>query len=227
MAGAPNEDGGPRDGGPRDGGPRGGGPRGGGGGFGGGYLWFGVTPTPPLVLPGEYRVRLTLPGQTLDQLFTVRLDPRSKATLEQLRAQHDTLERLLAAEQRISTALMQIGTITDQITAIAKVVPDRALADQGQQLAGDLQKLAARLRNQEGEYRAPAQVRENLAQLYVMISQYDGPPTQAQAEWLDKFEQQSATVLADLDKIFHERLAAFNAGLRNVGIPAPVSAGKE
>jgi photosystem II stability/assembly factor-like uncharacterized protein len=46
------------------------------------------SPEGPLALPGVYTLRLTVDGRTYAQTVTVRNDPRSPASLSELRAQH-------------------------------------------------------------------------------------------------------------------------------------------
>ena len=54
----------------------------------------------PLVVPGEYRLRLTVGGESAEQPVTVLPDPRSDATIENLRAQ---TEFLIGVRDRISS----------------------------------------------------------------------------------------------------------------------------
>lgn len=60
----------------------------------------GRTPPSPegvLALPGTYTLRLTVDGRSVTQPVTVRPDPRSPASLEALRAQHDLETRIADA----------------------------------------------------------------------------------------------------------------------------------
>ena len=53
-------------------------------------------PEGPLVLPGTYTVALTVNGNTLTRTLTVAMDPRVKATVADLAAQHAAARRLAA-----------------------------------------------------------------------------------------------------------------------------------
>jgi hypothetical protein len=59
-----------------------------------------TPPTSPLARPGQYRVRLMVGGETREQPFEIRMDPRIKASDEDLKAQFDLMVdiRDLAAE---------------------------------------------------------------------------------------------------------------------------------
>ena len=64
----------------------------------------------PLVLPGTFQVRLTAGGRTLTESFEVVNDPRSPATVEELREQ---LDCLLAIRDRISAAYEGVRRIRE------------------------------------------------------------------------------------------------------------------
>jgi len=91
------------------------------------YTWNlrgnGVRGTGPLVLPGEYELRLVHAGGEARQLLTVELDPRVKAagiTNADLQAQADLILRVQRARQRadavVSKARQIIKEPTDEVT---------------------------------------------------------------------------------------------------------------
>ncbi len=53
-------------------------------------------PQGPMVLPGQYEIRLTAGGQTLRQPLTVTLDPRLSVSLQELRQQLELAQRIAA-----------------------------------------------------------------------------------------------------------------------------------
>jgi hypothetical protein len=61
-------------------------------------------PRGPWVTPGTYVVRLVVDGRAQEQPLTVRLDPRVKASREELEAQHTLSVRLCAALARVAAA---------------------------------------------------------------------------------------------------------------------------
>ena len=76
--------------------------------------------TSPWVLPGKYTLRLTANGKTYTQTLTVKLDPRVKASAEDLQEQHDlsvncyngrkSLLQVLDEAQILQHQLQQKGT---------------------------------------------------------------------------------------------------------------------
>jgi len=66
------------------------------------------TPRAPegaAALPGDYTVRLTVDGKTLEQPLKVRMDPRVTTSAEELRLQHATATRITEAMRRDVEAL--------------------------------------------------------------------------------------------------------------------------
>ncbi len=84
------------------------------------------TPEGPLALPGVYTARLTVDGRTYEQTFTVRNDPRSPATLADLRAQHDLQMKLYAGAKESWDGWHRAAAMRD---AVAQVVRGNPPAD--------------------------------------------------------------------------------------------------
>jgi hypothetical protein len=61
-------------------------------------------PLGPLVLPGDYTVRLTVDGVALARPLTVKMDPRVRISQDDLASQFALLERLTAARSRLDAA---------------------------------------------------------------------------------------------------------------------------
>ncbi len=81
------------------------------------------TPEGPLALPGTYTARLTVNGQTYQQSFSVRNDPRSPATLRDLEAQHALQMRLYAGARESWDGWHQVAAIRDGIAQVLRNNP--------------------------------------------------------------------------------------------------------
>jgi photosystem II stability/assembly factor-like uncharacterized protein len=122
------------------------------------------TPLEPrgvLVLPGEYRVRLTVDGRTFEQPLTVRMDPRVATPAAEL-AQQYALGRALAATMALSHHSAEAGivgraidgkrlrTINGELGALlvltqqADVAPTPAQRQAFERLKAELQSLLVR-----------------------------------------------------------------------------------
>jgi photosystem II stability/assembly factor-like uncharacterized protein len=62
----------------------------------------------PRVMPGEYRVRLSALGETVEQTFTVRLDPRIQASAEDLAIYDREMRKLYGTQCSITQATARI-----------------------------------------------------------------------------------------------------------------------
>ena len=79
------------------------------------------SPLGPLVPPGAYTLRLTVDGKTYTQPVTVVIDPRSPATVADVRAQYALQTRVVAAMQTAWDGYQQVAA------ARATVAADKAL----------------------------------------------------------------------------------------------------
>jgi photosystem II stability/assembly factor-like uncharacterized protein len=76
------------------------------------------SPTGPKAVPGKYRVRLTVDGKTLEQLFTVVMDPRSPATSEVLAQQVELGRKMFGETVEARRALAEMGSVQKQLAEI-------------------------------------------------------------------------------------------------------------
>ncbi|HMK92564.1 MAG TPA: glycoside hydrolase [Thermoleophilia bacterium] len=67
-------------------------------------------PRGPLVLPGDYQLRLTVGGRTDTQTLTVRMDPRVRTSSGDLRDQFAQSMRVVLAMGRVREMLDRVGT---------------------------------------------------------------------------------------------------------------------
>src|SRR5258708_18878903 len=74
--------------------------------------------TAPWAMPGEYKVRLTADGQSQEQKFTVKMDPRVQTSTTQLQEQFDLSVICYNARQTAVDALAKISAIDKQISQI-------------------------------------------------------------------------------------------------------------
>jgi hypothetical protein len=84
------------------------------------------TPEGPLALPGTYTARLTVDGRAYTETFTVRNDPRSPATLADLRAQHALQMQLYEGAKASWDGWHQVAAMRG---AVAQVVRSNPPAD--------------------------------------------------------------------------------------------------
>jgi photosystem II stability/assembly factor-like uncharacterized protein len=143
-------------------------------------------PEGPQALPGNYQLRLTVDGKSYTRPFKLAMDPRVKASPQDL-------ERQFALEFRLVQAVEQATTAVDEIHAAAQ--SGKISAEDERKLAG-----ARRQRGQTAPETAPqqptlAQLAGNMAQLITVIDSADAAPTSQASQAAEKALVQVRTLL--------------------------------
>jgi len=158
-----------------------------------GYSMFTVAgrdvprePSGPQALPGSYQVRLTVDGKTYTQPFKLTMDPRVKATPQDLEKQFSLELKLVRAMQEANQAVEDIHTAAQA---------GKISAEDEKKLAG-----ASRRRGESepaGGTQQPAfaQVIGNLAQLITTIDSADAAPTIQASQAAEKTLAQAQALL--------------------------------
>jgi photosystem II stability/assembly factor-like uncharacterized protein len=88
------------------------------------------NPSGPKVVPGIYKVRLTVDGKAQEQSLKVVMDPRSTATPEVLAQQLQLGRQIFGETVEARRALAEIGSVQKQLTDIQQKVGQQKLAEQ-------------------------------------------------------------------------------------------------
>ena len=87
-----------------------------------------ASPEGPLALPGTYTLKLTVNGTSSTQTVNVRNDPRSPATLADLRAQHELQMKLYDGSKEAWQGYGQVAAMRGQIAELLRASPSSDLA---------------------------------------------------------------------------------------------------
>jgi len=158
---------------------------------GGGGTWV-------RAIPGEYTVRLTAAGQTAEQRVTVRMDPRVKATAEDMRVWHTEARTIERIDCTLDRASADLAAVERQLADLETRTPGaRAQIDA---LRRELRPIVLALR---GDPRDPGHVNlpGRINWLTIQVGNYSGRPTAAQMEWIATYARQTAEVVAALDRV--------------------------
>jgi photosystem II stability/assembly factor-like uncharacterized protein len=131
-----------------------------------------AEPRGPWALPGEYTVRLTVGGRTLTRPLRLKMDPRVKATLDELRAQ---LER----SQEI------VRDLARSVEALEKLKKEHGRTPEGPK-ASELAQAEAKLTSLNGR----------LATVYGILQDIDAAPTAAALRSAQELRQELDSALA-------------------------------
>jgi hypothetical protein len=174
---------------------------------------FHDTPRYPLgaaVLPGQYKVVLTVGGKSFSQLLTVRIDPRVKTSAADLGRQFELDRKIAGALHKDYEALQQVRSLRSQLKSLAG---HAAIA----KTAAELEAKAAPIEGEEDGYgtrylstpegRSLSRLNSGLSTLVSALDTADAAPT-----------TQQVAMFGELDKALDEQLSAWGQ-LKSKDIP--------
>jgi photosystem II stability/assembly factor-like uncharacterized protein len=186
-------------------------------------------PEGPLVLPGEYTVKLIVNGRSLSQPLTVKMDPRVKTSAEGLAQQFSLALRSWDGMKQVHSMLTQLRALQAQIKARREQAGGGALADALGALDRKLSALAGQPagrffmmmggggRGRGGEPTL-GRLQGELAMLLHIVESADEPPTTQAAAAADHLQQVLTNLTARWEDLKREDLARVNEQLRQAQI---------
>jgi photosystem II stability/assembly factor-like uncharacterized protein len=184
----------------------------------------------PLVLPGDYTLRLTAAGHSVTQPIRVELDPRSTAAPADLEAQHAFALALRDQMSRIADMVERIRVVRDQLTARNRLLAGNPAAapvvELGEQIVKGLNEVERTIHNPDAEVDydilagrdGGTKIYSKLAWLYWGADDHDGPPTQGMREVAAELAAELASEEAKLDNLLRNDLPKLNALAAELGI---------
>jgi photosystem II stability/assembly factor-like uncharacterized protein len=166
--------------------------------------------TSPWVMPGRYRIVLTVNGQKSTQPLTVEIDPRVKTPAADLQKQFDL-------SWQVYQDLLRLQPAVERATAAAaklKALSEKASGAEAARLESESKQLQE-LEGHEGRRRRGAHqetltgVRASLMQVFTMLQEADQPPTTQVAEQVPKLHQQTEAILEAWSRFESSQLSNF------------------
>ena len=196
--------------------------------FDGMIFWAGGT-TGPLVLPGNYTVRLIVDGApALEQKFLVRKDPRTDATPADLIAQYKLLMQIRDRTTDANDAVRTVRYVRAQLDARAKElgadsVQFRPLARALDAKASEVEAKVYQVKNQSGQdpLNYPIKVNNQIAALAGVVGSTEARPTKQSVEVFNILNKELETYLVELRKVWQELLPPVDEFLKSKG-KAPI-----
>jgi photosystem II stability/assembly factor-like uncharacterized protein len=169
------------------------------------------TPLYPLgaaVLPGQYKLALTVGGKSYTQTLDVKMDPRVKASSEDLRRQFELDQKIADALHNDYEALQQVRSVRSQIKWLQRGKYENSMAsstglDAAARIAAELDAKAATIEGEEGGFGANS----GLTTVLSALDTADAAPT-----------TQQVAMFGELDKALEEQLSAWGQ-LKSKDIP--------
>jgi photosystem II stability/assembly factor-like uncharacterized protein len=175
------------------------------------------TPEGPLVLPGQYTVRLTASGQSYSAPIMVKMDPRVKTPAAALAQQLKVQTQLAGLMNQVAAALLEARSVREQLDKAPKNASGATLVKSVQQ------KVTAVLEGPEepSATSAPAlsTVNSTINTLYEQVGMADEAPTAIQITESDRVQAEANDAVQRWNEIKNRDLPALNQQLKNSGTP--------
>jgi photosystem II stability/assembly factor-like uncharacterized protein len=191
-----------------------------------GMILWGVRTFSPAVPPGEYSVRLTAGGDVQSVPLTVRRNPWiTEVTDADLIAQYEFGRAVRDKVTEANRAVISIRNVKSQLEDRLERSDDRRLRDAAGRLdenASEVEGVIYQVRNQANQdpLNFPIRVNNRLANLMSMSERGDGRPGNNMPVIFDILVEELQGYTDRLDIIWSQDLAAVNAILSRLDLPA-------
>ncbi len=178
-----------------------------------GMVYYGSPNTGPKAVPGNYKVRLTVGGQSQEQDFEILKDPRITTTQEEFQAQFDFLVKVRDKVSEANQGVIDIRKTRDDLTYLKnKIGTDEKYKDAAERIKkfeeelGQMENSIHQTKNRsvQDPLNYGIKINNRLAHLMVEQGQGDFPPT-----------KQGEEVRQMLTKIVDEELIKVKTTIRS------------
>jgi len=183
------------------------------------------------VVPGDYEVRVTAGETVQTRSLEIRADPRVESTAAGYRDQHELMLEISGELEEIHEAVLNLRGIREQIDGLTNRLKEHeghdSIVTVGEELSSHLTALEDSLvqnRTVDGQTVINFPSRLNFQYIYLRgaVDGAEGRVTDGARELLADLSQIWERHRATLDQLLGEELDAFNALVREQGVPAVV-----
>ena len=183
----------------------------------------------PFIVPGSYQVRLALDDFEQTQAFGVFQDPRTSASVEDFKAQHDLLMSIRDKRSQVNEAILQIQDVKGQIDGWLERVPAEGVQTRGKELKQQLSEIEEAfivpgLKSFMQYVHHGSRLGAKLAELVPVVASGDFKPTQGAEDVFAALTPLIDEQLARLTKVLEKDGGAFNQALQEAGVGGLVAA---
>jgi len=133
-------------------------------------------PQGPMVVPGQYEIRLTVGGTTYKQPITVKLDPRLNYSTEELQRQLDLAQKIAVSMAATYGGYNQVARLRKELAGLAPKSSDAVAAVKA------LDEKAKGLTDAAGPPAGLGPMNRDLTRLMIAVGQSDSPPASSVVE---------------------------------------------
>ena len=177
----------------------------------------------PRVMPGTYTVKMTKGDKVYTAPLKVVLDPRVKFTEQDRKAQFDLVMKVYNQLGHMSYGVSAIESVRDSAAARAARLPEKdPLRARLQNIVDQCNSLRSRIvaTKEGGMITGEERIREHMGQLYGDINQYEGRPTDYQAQRADSLGRELEDVIRDFQNLTAKELPTLNPALKRKNLEA-------
>ncbi|HTR26967.1 MAG TPA: hypothetical protein VMI10_23550 [Terriglobales bacterium] len=183
-----------------------------------------LYPQGATVMPGKYRLKMTIAGEVYQQPLEIRMDPRVKTSPDDLQRRFDLDRKIADSLHRDHEALEQARHLHSQLKAAAAKNPKPALAKSIQ----DLEAKVAAIEGTEGGYgmrylttpegRSLARLNSAYGTILEQLDTADAAPTTQQDAMFSELEKALGEQLAAWNEIKTKDVPPLNQQLKKAGL---------
>jgi len=178
----------------------------------------------PVILPGQYTVRLTAGGATQTRTFAVKLDPRNETvTMADLQAQLDLALQIRDKVTEANETVIRIRGIKGEVTDRQGKTDNAEIKQQGDMVNDKLLGVESEIYQVQNQSRQdplnfPIKLNNKLAALLNGVADGDFPPTAQSREVFGRLGGLLQEEMVRLQLIIDQDLARLNELLRENGL---------
>lgn len=181
-------------------------------------IWFNPRVDGPRVLPGKFKVRLSVLEETLEQTFEVRMDPRIKISRKKIAAYDHAVRELARMQLSVNEAMARIQLVEQQLCELEKRQVEASIKKKAEEIGKALEDVRVELRPNP-RFPDTLSLESRISSLRQQVENNTAPPTKAQTEWIATFEEQLNRILDQLHGVLEEDIGGLNLWLVEAGIP--------
>jgi photosystem II stability/assembly factor-like uncharacterized protein len=199
-----------------------------------GAFYAGLPPRGPIVMPGDYVLRLSYEGQTHTAPLTIQADPRVKGSLAGLQQKFDLAMEVYHDQDILHRTVNDIRTFKSQVGAALKAgsgtpngaaltAKGNALLQQASQIEGAL--MQVNIKGSEANLNFPGMLNEQIYSFAGLLDDADTAPNQQEVDTYAGLHARLGAQLADWNDLVKSKVAPFCGEVRTAAPGAgPISA---
>ncbi len=177
-----------------------------------------VVPEGPRVLPGDYRVELSVDGVNYSQPLTISLDPRMHPAAGELQQQLSLARRIDAAMDESFAAYAALQDLHAQLTALKSQLMAEPAKAKLPQTVNALDQQVTMLADKPKERSNFAAINRGLADLATQMDDGDRTPPASYYETFESYRVNTRTAMQHWQQLRSNEIPALDAQLKSLGM---------